>query len=274
MSALTCTVQNQNITLLLNPSYEEGASLTDIGLRWFGNSQEAIFRVGKIIEQSAKLTNEAIKSSGRLPSDSLKGIAKGAGIMWHGTGPFRLPSALKDAHQEISHWIQGKTSPVDGGRMRRMTKLINSVCEAVEMTMVSLNMLFSSFVKTSPICKPIGLIADVTSWTADFTSASLSLQNLSKARETMDKSQNPSVDFKQSLAEIHCRNLISVAKEICGVIGASFGVLAFTTGFAVAPVLAISISLAGTLFAVWGRIYEDSMKYKCNFFSDKNIQLV
>ena len=250
--------------LTSNPSYQEGDGLIAAALRWCGHSQTAIFRIGKIIELGARLTNEAFLRAGTPASDSLKGIAQGARVMWSGTGPFRLPALYKDAYKDFSQWMKRAESQGEGAAGSRLINVINSVCEAVSMTMNSLHMLFSSFVKTSPFFKPIKSVGEVTSWIADFTAVSISVSDLREIHQAVDAfPTDKSPVYVSALKEKERRTLLSVAKEICSATGATFAILALT-GYTAAPILALSISLAGVLFATWGSIYEESMAYKCH----------
>jgi|GEM_PF-3873915 len=268
------TRKNLNFTAEPNPSYKKDRSFSDLALSWFGESQAALFRASRALHLNARLLNETLVQFGKVPSESLKGIADASGMVSRATGPFRLYSLFKDVRKAFSEWNSEVTVKVAGLAERRFNKLVHSVSEATSMTMNSLSMVFSSFPKTASFCNPIRKVADVTSWTADISSAVMSVEDFNKSRELVEdaKKLDSPVEVQVALEETKKRRLLAVVKDVCGAASAVLGVVTLASGFALAPAALLTISLVGNYFAIWGALKEESMEYKpFNYFKAEHI---
>ena len=104
----------------------------------------------------------------------------------------------------------------------------------------------------------------------------MDIEDLAAVNRAIAGAKGVSEECQNVLYETKKRKLLALAKNVCSVAAALSGIILIATGVGVIPGIALLVlGLSGTIFALWGKIHEEGMRWKpIDFFGGKHVKQI
>lgn len=225
------------------------------------------WRVFKTGESVAKLLTEVGVT---LPEGGNKVVSR-AGDYWKFASVANVLPTSREALRACGK-VWSKEDPyIPGEEDHRVAKAFQKSLGAVAMWGYAISAIAGCF---SGLGMVVSRWALETADAFDFGDKSIQLgfnhQTYNRATEAAEKAQTGEV--KKCFTETANLAMIRIAQAICSIVGFFFGLMLILGSSFIPPIVALTLSVAGNLLAIWATIYAKSMEYgEIKFFDHKHI---
>jgi hypothetical protein len=267
------TIGNRTITLKPNANQASPA----MAVIQFLKTDEGLFRFGQLGERLPNFMNAIREQYGKVPSRPLDDCAKKSfqSWTWLTTIPRAItmtPGVIADVQDAAEAW-NNQTLGLHQKRYK-VEKAVREVTDAAAMYSYSVGNVASLFPSMSKLYA--SCLASGVNFTAvhDAASLHLNVENMARAL-TVDISKT-TPEIASAVKYTIRRDMIATLKDIVALAPIVFGMLAFVTGVAVMPALAVATcSLASTAFGTLRKLYEDTLPFKpISFLDNRHVALI
>jgi hypothetical protein len=274
----TCEIGTNRITLEgnvpldleLNPGkIAEDRALLPSVLRVF-RTAEGISYVGASIRDVLMIVDQTgLAHSGAAAHR----FADGAAVLT--TFP-RLPGLWVEVKKSADAIRAPKIEQTKLEYQRKWDKGVHNVCEAVSSTAKATTTILSLSAQNTALLEPIRPFLSSVSLVGSVSSLKMDIEDLAAVNRAIAGAKGVSEECQNVLYETKKRKLLALAKNVCSVAAALSGIILIATGVGVIPGIALLVlGLSGTIFALWGKIHEEGMRWKpIDFFGGKHVKQI
>ncbi len=236
---------------------------------FFDSANGGPFRLGQLGDRIFKLLNIV------HPNENTKNLSTMFNKMWTVTIIPRLFSVNAEAVKSVKG-LDKPTADSEAAR-RKYMKAIHDVTDAGSAWGYSASCVLGCFKKTAETSMTVLKAADTVTFVHDLSDLQMNAEDWNKSRVLAGKAQqlNANDAVQETIADTRSYHMFKALKAVCSVAGFILGLSMTALG---APILglaivAATISLASTVFAMSASLKEEGMKYeKIKFFNQKHVQ--